>query len=306
MTPTPPAAPPMTRRRFLRLVGASALTTTGTMLLGTAYAKHVEPYRFDIHRMDLALPRLDPLFDGFTLLHLSDIHSDATFMTPQRFEQVLGQIGAQPDLIAVTGDFITNARTSNIEAVLPLLVQLRPREGVVAVLGNHDHWSGPALVRGALERHGIAELPYAVHTLRRGAAELHLAGIDDLWPNPRRITPLEQARPLIEELAGRIPSAGAAVLLAHEPDVADISAAFGRFSLQLSGHSHGGQVRLPGRGAIILPALGRKYDDGLYQIGDMQLYTSRGLGMVRPQVRLNCPPEVALITLRATPAGGAR
>lgn len=296
----------MTRRRFLRLMGASALTTTATLLLGTGYAKGIEPYRFDIHRMELTLPRLDPQFDGFMLLHLSDIHSDATFMTPQRFEQVLGQIGVQPDLVAVTGDFITNARTSDIDAILPLLVQLKPHEGTFAVLGNHDHWSGPALMRGALERNGIAELPYAVHTLRRGAAELHLAGIDDLWPNPRRITPLEQARPLVEDLAGRLPSTGAAVLLAHEPDVADISAAFGRFSLQLSGHSHGGQVRVPGRGAIILPALGRKYDDGLYQIGDMQLYTSRGLGMVRPQVRLNCPPEVALITLRAAQGGGAR
>ncbi len=296
----------MTRRRFLRLAGASALTTTASMLLGTVYAKEIEPYRFDIHRMDLALPRLDPLFDGFTLLHLSDIHSDTSFMTPQRFEQVLGQIGAQPDLVAVTGDFITSTHGSDIDAILALLAQLSPREGVFAVLGNHDHWSGPALVRGALERHGVAELRYAVHTLRRGAAELHLAGIDDLWPNPRRLAPLAQARPLIEDLVGRIPSAGAAMLLAHEPDVADISAAFGRFSLQLSGHSHGGQVRLPGRGALILPALGRKYDDGLYQIGDMRLYTSRGLGMVHPQVRLNCPPEVALITLRAAPAGGGR
>jgi len=87
------------------------------------------------------------------------------------------------------------------------------------------------------------------------------------------------------------------VLLAHEPDYADDVAADGRVGLQLSGHSHGGQVRLPFKGALALPRWGRKYDMGLYEIAEMRLYVNRGLGMVRPWVRFNCRPEITHITL---------
>ena len=96
-----------------------------------------------------------------------------------------------------------------------------------------------------------------------------------------------------------------AILLLHEPDAADLLASEGRFSLQLSGHSHGGQVSLPLVGPLILPPLGRKYHTGLYQVPPrgggraMQVFTSRGVGVVNPRVRFNCPPEIALLTLRS-------
>jgi predicted MPP superfamily phosphohydrolase len=88
------------------------------------------------------------------------------------------------------------------------------------------------------------------------------------------------------------------VLLAHEPDFADTSAATGRFALQISGHSHGGQVRLPFM-RLVLPQLGEKYPMGLYQVGGMYQYTNRGLGMVSPRVRFNCRPEITILTLQA-------
>jgi predicted MPP superfamily phosphohydrolase len=97
----------------------------------------------------------------------------------------------------------------------------------------------------------------------------------------------------------QLPADGAALLLAHEPDFADTSAATGRFDLQLSGHSHGGQVRVPLVGAPRLPPLGRKYPIGVYQVGSMLQYTSRGVGMIPPRVRFCCRPEIALLTLAA-------
>jgi len=112
--------------------------------------------------------------------------------------------------------------------------------------------------------------------------------VDDVW---ERHADLEKA------LKG-VPTGATVVLLAHEPDYADEVAADGRVSLQLSGHSHGGQVRLPFIGPPFLPYLGRKYPAGLYRVGEMWLYVNRGVGLVRPAVRFNCRPEVTLLRLR--------
>jgi hypothetical protein len=117
---------------------------------------------------------------------------------------------------------------------------------------------------------------------------LHLAGVDDVWESQDRLDLVLEA----------LPDAGAAILLAHEPDFADVSAAAGRFDLQLSGHSHGGQVIFPLRGPLVLPRYARKYPIGLYQVGGMLQYTNRGLGMIPPRVRFNCRPEVTVFTLR--------
>jgi predicted MPP superfamily phosphohydrolase len=128
-----------------------------------------------------------------------------------------------------------------------------------------------------------------VHTLERGGSLLHIAGVDDVWERQDRL----------DLVLDRLPAEGGAILLAHEPDFADTSAATGRFDLQISGHSHGGQVIAPFAGPLRLPHLGRKYPLGLYRVGDMLQYTNRGVGMVYPYVRFNCRPEITLFTLRA-------
>jgi predicted MPP superfamily phosphohydrolase len=109
---------------------------------------------------------------------------------------------------------------------------------------------------------------------------------------PRTVSYQEKFQAVVR----KIPEQGAAILLVHEPDFADVAAKAQRFDLQLSGHSHGGQVRLPWLGALRLPPLGRKYSCGLYRVGEMWQYTTRGLGMKPPQVRLNCRPEITMIT----------
>ena len=144
-------------------------------------------------------------------------------------------------------------------------------------------------IRQILEFGKIIELPNAVHTLHRGEACLHIAGVDDYWENKARL----------RNVLDQVPATGPAILLAHEPDFAVISAKSGRFDLQLSGHTHGGQVTLPIIGPVVLPMYGRKYPSGVYQIDNMILYTNRGLGTGRPQIRFNCRPEITMITLHA-------
>jgi hypothetical protein len=131
-------------------------------------------------------------------------------------------------------------------------------------------------------------------TIVVGQATIYLAGLDDGWSGrPDLNAALEQGSP-----------GALTILLAHEPDLAEEVALDGRVSLQLSGHSHGGQVRLPGIGAPVLPYLGIKYDQGLYRIPSQSraddglwLYTNRGLGVIAPPIRVNCPPEITEITL---------
>jgi predicted MPP superfamily phosphohydrolase len=124
-------------------------------------------------------------------------------------------------------------------------------------------------------------------TLNINGAGFTLAGVDDVW----------SGQPDLRAALNQVPPDSPTLLLAHEPDFADISAQDGRVALQLSGHTHGGQVRLPGVGALILPYLGQKYDIGLRQVGQMWVYTSRGVGLIGPPIRLNCPPEITEITL---------
>ena len=134
---------------------------------------------------------------------------------------------------------------------------------------------------------GLTLLPNRHIALSRGDASLYIAGVDDIWVKKQNLD---------GALAG-IPPDSAVVLLAHEPDYADKVAASQRVGLQLSGHTHGGQIRIPGWGAPVLPWLGKKYDAGLFHIDGMALYVNRGLGMIPPYVRINCRPEITHITL---------
>lgn len=275
------------RRAFLKTAIVSALGTTVMGIGGFAYARKVEPGWVDVTTIPLRLPRLAPEFDGYRMVQISDIHMDG-WMTYTRLAGVVELVNRlEPDLVAITGDFVTYAPARFANDLIAALSALAPRDAVVAVLGNHDHWTDPEVIRGAIRGSGILNLSNAVHTLRRGEAMLHIAGVDDVWEHQARLDLV---------LAG-LPATGAAILLAHEPDFADVSAATGRFDLQVSGHSHGGQVILPLRGPIVLPRYARKYPVGLYKIGEMIQYTNRGLGMIPPRLRFNCRPEVTIFTL---------
>ncbi len=248
----------------------------------------VEPDRLDRTSLQLTLPRLDPAFAGFRLVQISDIHLSEAVTAEQVAEACQIAKELKPDLVALTGDYV-DQRQGMKRSLADLSAALRPlvqSVQTVAILGNHDYRTGPTEIRWMLDGLQIQELYNDTLTLSRGGAQLHIAGIGDvMWGRPR-------LRYVVEQL----PEEGAAVLLAHEPDYADVSARTGRFDLQISGHSHGGQVVLPLVGAPILPDLGRKYPAGLYRVGNMLQYSNRGLGMTEPYIRLNCRPEITAFT----------
>jgi uncharacterized protein len=271
------------------LIGAAL---GGVLLGGAVYARKVEPEEVEVVSVPLILPRLDGRFDGYRIAQISDLHAD-DWMTPGRVLSLVGLVNAEePDLVLITGDFATYSRLRSKIRHVPDLVaplkRLRTPDGSFAILGNHDHKTNAKVVRRVLAASGVAELCNTVVTVRRRGASLHLCGVDSALEGV--------SRP--ERVLERLPKEGAAILLAHEPDVADEVAATGRFDLQLSGHSHGGQLGLPLLRFPFLPRLSRKYPVGLYRVGKMFLYTNRGLG-AHPRFRFACRPEITVFTLRA-------
>jgi uncharacterized protein len=280
----------VSRRKFLY---AGALVAAGAALSADGFVESNDPH---VVRREIPLKRLPHSFDGFTIAHISDFHYEHHFsVVPIRKAVDMVNL-LRPDLIALTGDFITvpvfdRARflRRSAETAIPcaaLLSQLQAPK--YAILGNHDAMANPPLIVHSLQDHGIPVLRNRCVPIEHGNARIWLAGIDDLL----------RGEPRMDLTLKGIPPDEATVLLAHEPDFAD-HAAFFSVDLQLSGHSHGGQVWIPGIGAPWLPPMSRKYPRGLYRVKDLTLYTNMGIGTIRAPIRLNCPPEVTLITLRS-------
>jgi predicted MPP superfamily phosphohydrolase len=276
--------PVFSRRKFLRLAMCTMAGSSLTALGVTLHSTKVEPWQIKLERIRVPIPSLPPAFDGYRIVQLTDLHLTAEESRLAISRAIHIALGCSPDLLVLTGDYVTgylDAPTLYAE-----LRQLTASDGVWATLGNHDHWVDAQGVRQVLDGAGIRELRNASTPLTRDGQTIWLAGVDDIW---------EQQHDLAKALAN-VPPGGTAILLAHEPDYADQVYPTGRIVLQLSGHSHGGQVRIPGYGAPILPYLARKYPYGLRRLDKMWLYTSRGVGYLQP-VRLNCRPEVTEVTL---------
>jgi predicted MPP superfamily phosphohydrolase len=201
--------------------------------------------------------------------------------------------GWRPDLIVLTGDFVTkpflfkllhnSAQAARVaEPCAALLRQLSAPLGVFAVLGNHDVLTDPDFIVENLQANGMQVLRNRAVPLERQGKRLWPAGLDDALngdPDP-------------EVTMRGVPGGEAVVALVHEPDYSRRVARYG-VDLQLSGHSHGGQIVIPSVGAPYLPPLGRLYPKELYRIGPLTLYTNVGLGTIRIPARWNCPPEIS-------------
>jgi len=240
--------------------------------------------RVELCRNTVVLPELPPAFDGFTLLHLTDLHVEMNSAALQRVVELLADVSY--DVAVLTGDF--RAQTYGpYEAVLDGLRWFRPhlKGPVYGVLGNHD----TVRMVPAMERMGIRMLLNEVEVIRRGDQRIHLVGVDDA--HYYRVDNIEKA-------AGDVPHDEFSILLTHTPEIYR-QAAHADFNFLLSGHTHGGQICLPGGTPIILDAkLPRKFGAGAWQYEGMHGYTSRGCGTSLVPVRLNCPPEITLHHLR--------
>ncbi len=245
---------------------------------------------FEIVPINITIEDLDPVFDDYCIVHISDIHI-GQWISAERLEGVVNLVNLQkPDLVAITGDSVSYIINEAVLDTLGILKKLKPKDATVAVLGNHDHWMGAVDIRKVMDESNIIELENDIYTLKRGNSMLHIAGVDSIT--------LEKHD--LDAVLKKLPESGPAVLLAHEPDFADKSSATGRFSLQLSGHSHGGQLVIPGFGTPFRGARSRKYPLGKYKVGNMIQYTNRGLGTNVFWLRINCPPEITVIKLHSS------
>jgi predicted MPP superfamily phosphohydrolase len=288
-----PTKAPVTRRSFL---AASACAAAGLAVYSGEIARHW----LELSHYNVRLPGLAAEFDGFRIAQLSDIHLDE-FTEPFFLREAIRQINASnPDAVFLTGDYVTYGITPLKIArgaawqCAGMLRELACK-AIYAVLGNHDTIIGAEEVIAALAANDITVLNNTHEPLERGGARIWLAGVADPLiglPNPEAAIPAA-----IRNLAHE-----PVILLCHAPDFADTLMAqpVGQtVALMLSGHTHGGQVRLPLLPPVHLPELGRKYVEGWFRLGSLQLHVNRGLGTVGVPFRLNCPPQISLLTLRA-------
>jgi predicted MPP superfamily phosphohydrolase len=287
----------ITRRRFLR--GAGAVTAVSILAIG-ADATLLGAHHLKVTQLEILIEKLSAQMNGFTIAQIGDFHYDA-HLTASVIKAAVNSVNAlRPDLVVLMGDYVTlprlgwdhashraRARAEAIPCAL-LLQKLRPKIQTVGVLGNHDRIAGAEDIARTLKSSGIQTLRNESIPIEHDGARIWLAGVDDV---------LEGTPDLGRALRG-IPHGEIVVLLAHEPDYADEVSHY-PVDLQLSGHSHGGQIRFPLVGALHLPDLAQKYPWGLYLKGRLTLYTNCGLGTIRVPARLNCPPEITLLTLRS-------
>jgi hypothetical protein len=285
----------MSRRRFL---------TTG--LCGGAglafYSGEIERHWIEVKPLEIHLRSLPPAFDGMRIAQLSDIHLDE-FTEPFLLRHAIEEINRiQPDAVFLTGDYVSyqlaprEIATKSAWHCAEILNELKCTQRY-AIMGNHDVMLGEKLVAEALTANGITVLNNSYLPLERGSSRIWLAGLDDpVCGRPN----LDSAIPIsIRDVADE-----PVIVMCHAPDYADQLAAHpsGKsVGLMLSGHTHGGQVRLPFVGALNLPPGGRKFVEGWFRVGSMQLYVNRGIGTVGVPFRFDCPPEITKITFRVAP-----
>lgn len=281
----------ISRRSFLKFTAFTAVGSAVSIGGVVKYASDIEPKRLKIERVTVKLANLPEAFDGVKIAQISDLHAD-DILTPEDVAQAVTFVNLlKPDLVAITGDYVTQDSSYGFPIAKALKLLNAPL-GCFAVLGNHDYWGRVEEIVEAFDFHSLSLLKNQNQSIERDGKRIWIAGVDDV---------IERKQDLEKTLAG-VPANETIILLAHEPDYADLVAADRRVTLQLSGHSHGGQIRIPFYGAPILPPLGKKYPWGLNQVGQMQVYTNQGLGLVRwgavPAMRVNCRPEVTLLTLK--------
>jgi predicted MPP superfamily phosphohydrolase len=277
----------MSRRKFL-LKGAAAIFSG--MGLSVGYSIFGERFWYETKHITLPLKRLPSAFSGMRMVQFSDIHLGKHFKM-ESFSDVIAKIKQlKPDLLCFTGDLFDANQGYPSEDVIPLLSQLEAPYGKWAVLGNHDYRSGVRKVADLLKRSGFTLLVNEHAVLENKNQRFHIVGVDEMLhgkPNLHMAMAEDHDQPFT-------------LLLAHEPDFADRTSGFS-IDLQISGHSHGGQVRLPFVGALSTPTYGEKYVEGLYKVKDsmLQVYTNRGIGTTLIPVRFMCRPEITVFTLHS-------
>jgi predicted MPP superfamily phosphohydrolase len=273
------------RRSILRqLTALAAASATPAALAADRKSRLI------VERVEIQVPGLPPEMDGFRIAQISDLHLEPFTTADDIYEGVLACNALKPDMVAMTGDFVTH-QTRPVKLLAEVLSHLKAPHGVYASLGNHDFDSGAPEVIRALNGRQIPVLRNETKVIHTDKGSLYLGGIDSVYVNKpdvrKTLQDWKQTQPL--------------VLMMHEPDAADIIAAAGVKALQISGHTHGGQMVFRGKTPMSLRRArhGKKYLAGRYTVGGLEMYVNRGIGCVGIPLRIGCPPEVTEITLRS-------
>ena len=275
---------PVTRRDFLKF---SSLAAAGGLITATTAALFKdESNTLSIEHITIPINNLKPALEGFKIVQMTDFHLYPFTQLDLVERAVEVSNSLDPDLTVLTGDYVWR-NINAMDDLAPALAKLDAKYGVFATIGNHDIWLDVEAVKSSFKAVGLPVLENQGITFDAGGASLHLAGLDDGW----------SGSPDLEAAMDGAPQDAPVILLMHEPDLADRYSQDPRISLQLSGHTHGGQIRIPGVGALVHPHLGKKYDFGLYNVNGMWLYTNRGIGCISEPIRINCPPEISEFTL---------
>lgn len=275
----------LSRRAFLRrgAWGTSSLFGGGALL--STFGERNWPR---VYRVTVPIPGLPAPLAGLRICQLSDLHR-GFLVSEDYLRRAVALAKALPaDLTVVTGDFITDSARYAASAAA-VVSELRSPLGVYGVLGNHDYWNeDPGQVIARLRGSSMRLLINQSVRLRTRGVDWWLCGADDGW----------SGAPDLDRTVQDVPESAFKVLLWHEPDLADRTAPY-RFALQLSGHTHGGQCLLPNGRPMVTPRYGNKYVAGLRRADQTGawVYTNVGLGVLWPPIRLNCAPEITLLTL---------
>jgi len=268
---------------------AGAAITLFSYGCGAALVLLLRPRSSDIEitRVEIAIPNLPPAFDGYAILQISDLHAGSHLSRMSTEERLRQARELKKDLVVFTGDL--SSRSSYVDSAAAAVAELGAPDGIVAVLGNHDHWVGEGRVARALAEHGVTVLANSHLRLSRNGDDIWLVGVQDCSYIRRDDLP--------RALDG-VPQGATAIAITHSPDLVSQPEA-SRLALILAGHTHGGQMVFPWIGPLYVPTkLGRRRMSGLLEVNGRQLFITRGLGEVTLPTRLNCPPELALLTLR--------
>ncbi len=271
-------------RRFLRRRGLITLSLSGRESEPPAAGFAPDP---EITETDIWLNRLPPAYNDLGIVHLTDIHH-SLFTPLEDVERAVHMANLlRPDLVALTGDYVTLS-PSFIWPVARAVGKLRARLGVFAVLGNHDFQVDAEEITRALRAQRIRVLRNAHFALRSRSSILWILGVDDLWWGANDLAAAMHS----------VPPRDLKILLCHNP-IGIREAADHGVDLVLSGHTHGGQVRLPVVGSVYgRSKLGERFVEGWNRLNGTQIYVSRGIGKVLVPMRLGCPPEIACLRLR--------
>lgn len=271
------------RRAFLkrlRWMAAPAMVTGGTGTYG--YSSLIERHHLSVDRHDVRLSLGEKGPARFRAVSLTDFHFDPLYEEDYLAEVVRRTNALNPDIILLTGDYISDT-SRRFEDFGRVVGGLRPRVGVFACLGNHDHWHQPGRIKKILESQGFDVLVNRHTRVPCAGGELVFAGLQSVWGGVPDLAHATRGLAMDERI----------LALVHEPDYARMLGGDERIVFQASGHTHGGQIRLPGIGALRLPSWGKRYQAGFYQVKNLQLYVNRGIGTIQYHVRFMCPPEIA-------------